>query len=96
MEMQEKQAAIQAKAEELKIKQQEHELDKAKLLLEAQKIQSANELNVFDHKINLEKARVTHDLDHEKSNKDFHSKIATILADVYKHNNPQKEHKSSP
>jgi hypothetical protein len=90
-EMQSKQAQIQMKAEELKIKQQQHELDKANLLLEAQKIQTQSELNVYDHQLNLEKARVTHELDHEKSNKDFHHKIASILADVYKHENPQQK-----
>jgi len=90
-ELQGKQAQIQAKAQELAIKQQEHELDKAKLLLEAQKIQAQSELNVYDHELNLQKARVTHELDHEKSNKDFHHKIASILADVYKHNSAQQK-----
>lgn len=97
MEMQEKKASIENKAKELMFKQQQqeqqHKLEMAKLLLEAQKVQSANELNVYDHELNLQKARVTHELDHEKSNKDFHSKIATILSDVYKHNNPHEKHK---
>lgn len=92
-QIQERQAAIKIKAEELQLKQQQHELDKAQLLLDAQKAQQQSELNVYDHQLNLAKARVTHELDHEKNNKDFHHKIASLLSDVYKHTNPPEKEK---
>lgn len=98
MEMQAKQAEIknkmaevQLKEKKLELEREQAELDKAELLLNAQKIQQDAQLNVFDHELNLQKARVTHELDHEKSNKDFHHKIASLIADVYKHNNPQEK-----
>lgn len=90
-ELQEKQASIQLKMEELKLKKEQHELDKAELLLKAQKIQTDTQLDVFNHQANIEKARITHDLDHKKTDIDFSAKIASILADVYKHENPQKK-----
>lgn len=85
-EMMEKQQAIKIKAEELQIKQQQHELDKAKLMLEAQKIQSDKELNVFDHKLNLAKSIAVHNLDNKKVDQDFAHKIAKILSDHTKQN----------
>jgi len=91
MEMESKQAEIQNKAKKIEIDEKKLELEKAELLLEAHKVQAANQLNIYDHQLNLDKARVTHDLDHEKSNKDFHAKIASIVSDLYKHNNPQRK-----
>jgi hypothetical protein len=90
-EMQQKQAQIQIKAQELQLKQQQHELEKAQLMLDAHKIDSANQLNVFDHKLNLRKAEVTHELDKTKAHHDFTAKIANILSDIHKHENPQKK-----
>lgn len=90
-EIQNKMAKVQNEAQKIELQREQAQLDKAKLLLEMHKVESANQLNVYDHQLNLEKARVTHELDHEKSNKDFHHKLTTILADLHKHNNPQKK-----
>jgi hypothetical protein len=102
MEMQEKQAniqmqqaALQIKQEELKLKQEKNQLDQAELMLKAQKIQSDNQLNVYDHQANIEKSRITHGLDHKKAEYDYTAKIASILADVHKHQNPQQKESNS-
>lgn len=98
MEMQSKQAEIQNKMAEIKIKsekleleKQQAQLDQAKLMLEAQKIQTDAELNIYDHQLNLEKARTTHHLDHKKTDLDFTHKVSSILADIYKHKNPNEK-----
>lgn len=90
-EMQAKQAEIQNKQKDIEIKQQklqleaeQNQLDKAKMLLEAQKIQSANQLDLLDHQLNLKKAEVTHNLDHKKAEMGFSGDIARILADIHK------------
>lgn len=88
-QMQAKQQEVQLKGEELKLKQEQNQLDQAKLMLEAQKTQMDAHLNVFDHQSDLEQARVRHHLDHKKGENDFNAKIAGILADLHKHENPQ-------
>jgi len=92
-EMQQKQAQIQIKMKELQIKEQQHELEKAQLMLDAHKIDSENQLNVYDHQLNLRKAQVTHMNDNKRMDHDFTSKIAGILTDIHKHQNPQKKEK---
>jgi len=94
-QMQEMQSQLQLKAEELELKRQQHELDKAEMLLKAQKIQMDGQLDVYNHQSNLEKTRVTHDLAHKKQKEDFSIEISKILADLYKHSNPQNKEKSS-
>ena len=89
-QMQEKQAQIQMKMQELQLKQQKHELEKAQLLLDAKKIEAANQLNIYDHQLNLEKARVTHQFDHKKHDSNFTVEIAKILSDLHKHENSNK------
>jgi len=98
MEMQAKQAdiknkmaEIELKAQKLELEKQQAQLDQAELLLKAQKDENDMKLNVYDHQLNLEKARVTHGLDHHKTNLDFEHKASQILADLYKHVNPQKK-----
>lgn len=96
-EMKEKQAKVQLDMEELELKRRQHELDKAEMLLKAQKLQTDSQLDVYNHQLNLEKARVTHGLDHKKTDLDFAHKIASILADLHKqdkqhgHEREQKE-----
>jgi hypothetical protein len=91
-EMQEKQAEIQAKMKKLELDEQRLQIEKAELMLKAHKIQSDAQLNVFDHKANIEKSRITHDLDHKKADHDFTHKITGILADLHKHHSPQEKH----
>lgn len=87
-QIQEAQAAIQIKSAELEIKRQKQELEKAQLLLDAQKAQAQNQLNMYDHQLNLRKAEITHGMDHKKGEMDFTHKIATILANL--HNSEQQ------
>lgn len=90
-ELQEKQSKIKAKAEELQLKQQEHELEKAKLLLEAHKIDNEAQLDIYNHKAELEKSKIVHGLEHKKIDHDFGAKIAGMLTDIHKHNNPHEK-----
>lgn len=90
-ELQERQAALQIKAQELQLKQEMNELKKAELYIKAQKDQNDSQLDVYNHELNLKKAEVTHHLDHKKSELDFSSKIASILSDLHKHENPQQK-----
>lgn len=90
-EIQNKMAEVQIKAQKLALEKEQNELDKAKLLLDSQKVQTDTQLNVYDHQLNLAKAQATHSLDHKKSEMDFSAKIANILSDIYKHENPAKK-----
>jgi hypothetical protein len=90
-EIKNKMAEVQLKAQKLELEKQQAQLDQAELLLKAQKDENEMKLNVYDHELNLEKARVTHGLDHHKTNLDFEHKASQILADLYKHVNPQKK-----
>jgi hypothetical protein len=96
-EIQSKKDALQIKAQELQLKKEAQQLEEAELMLKAQKIQTDTELNVYDHQANIEKARITHEMDKQKTHLDFSHKIASILADIHKHENPQekKEKKES-
>jgi len=91
-EMENKKAQIQAKAQELQLKQQQHELDKAKLLLDAHKIDNDAQLDIYNHKSDLEKSKVVHGLQHKKIDHDFSAKIASLLTDIHKHENPNEKH----
>lgn len=82
--IQEKQAEIKLKMEQLQLEREQNELDKAELLLKAQKIQNDAKLDVYNHEANIEKARITHGLAHKKTDLDFTSEIARILADIHK------------
>jgi glutaredoxin-related protein len=101
MEMQSKQAEIknkmaevQLKAQKLELEKEQAQLDKVELLLRAQKDQQEAELDVYNHQLNLEKTKIAHGMDNQKSHMDFTHKAAQILADVYKHENPKKKEKS--
>jgi hypothetical protein len=83
-----KMAEVELKAKKLELEREQAELDKAELLLRAQKDQQEAQLNVFDHQANIEKSRIAHGLDHNKNQLDFNHKIMQLLADIYKHNNP--------
>ena len=91
MEMQAKQSEIQNKAQEIQLKQQKLELEKAQLMLDAHKAQSANQLDIYNHQADIERSKITHHLDHHKTNLDFTHKIASLLTDVHKHENPPKK-----
>lgn len=98
MEMQAKQADIQSKLadnknkqEKLELERQKHILDQVEIMLRAKRDQQEATLNVYDHQLNLQKTQIAHGLDHKKADQDFDHKIATLLADLYKHENPQEK-----
>jgi hypothetical protein len=88
-EIQEKQAALKIKQEELELKKMQHQLDEAELMVKGEKIKMDAQLNVYDHQLNLEKTKLTHNHGHKKSDEDFAHKIAGILADLHKQ---EKQH----
>lgn len=65
-----KQQQLMDRANELQIRQQEHELEKAKMLLDAQKLMSQSKDNERSNRVDLHKADL-----------DFSSKMAKILSD---------------
>lgn len=82
-EMQLKQAQLMDRAHELDLRQKKHELEKAELLLEAKKMQSDVEMDQRKHQAELTKADL-----------DFSAKIASIVTDLHKHQNPVSAPKS--
>lgn len=97
MEIQAKKADIQSqlaenqnKQEKMQLEKQQHLLDQMELMVNARKIQQDAQLNVFDHRLNLAKAEVTHRLDSKKADQDFMHKMAALMAELYKHENPQE------
>lgn len=89
MEMESKKAELQNKAQDIELKAKKLELDKAELLLKAQKLRDESQLDVFNHRADIEKAKIQHHVDHHKHEMDFTAKIASLLTDVHKHHNPQ-------
>jgi hypothetical protein len=90
MQMQEKMAEIKNKQEKLELEKQQHELERAELLLKAQKIQLDSQLDIYNHKAELERTRLAHGLDKEKADSTFAADLAKVLADLHKHANPNK------
>jgi hypothetical protein len=72
--------ALQERAEELRIRKEKHLLEQAEMLLKAKEAEM---------KMGVEKEKnaiAESQLDHE-----FTAKIASLVADIHKHNNPQKK-----
>lgn len=91
MEMQSKMAELKNKQEKLEIEKQQYELDKAELMLKAQSLQMDSQLDVYNHYADLERSKMTHGLDiekhnleREKSDKDFYTNMSKIIADLHK------------
>ena len=89
MEMQEKMGKLQNDAKDIDLKQQKLELDKAKLMIDAEKFKAETKLNVYDHQSNIEKTKITHSLDRTKAEMEYSHKLAQILSDLHKH---EKQH----
>lgn len=81
-QIQEKQEAIKIKMEELQLKKEEQQLKQAELALKAQKMKNDAELDVFNHKEDLERSRITHGLDKHKTELDHKFKVASLLKDM--------------
>ena len=79
--------ALLERAEELKIRKEKHLLDQAEMILKAQEMQS--KMGLEQQKIKVEHGKLL--LDADRSEKDFSSKLATVLSDLHKHQNPNKK-----
>jgi len=79
-ELQDKQAQIMERAEELRIRKEKHQLEEAELILKAHELQQKMSA---DSKKNA--------MAEKKMEMDFTSKIAGVVGDIHKHHNPQAE-----
>lgn len=73
--------ALMERAEELKIRKEQHMLDQAEMILKAQEMQEKGALE--KQKIRIEHGKLGLQLD--KADKDFSSKLTSVLADIHKH-----------
>lgn len=79
--------ALMERAEELKIRKEKHMLDQAEMILKAQEMKS--KMGLEQQKIKIDHGKLL--LDADKVEKDFSSKIASVLSDIHKHNNPHEK-----
>ena len=80
-------AQLAERAEELKIRKNKHLLEQAEMILKAQEMKQRQGLE--QQKLNLEHRKVNHQ--DSKADMDFSAKLASVLGDLHKHNNPQKK-----
>lgn len=80
----EEQALIE-RAEELKIRKEKHMLDQAEMILKAQEMSA--KMGLEKQKIKIEHGKLL--LSEDKADKDFNAKLASVLSDIHRHNNPQ-------
>jgi hypothetical protein len=85
--MQLEEQALLERAEELKIRKEKHLLDQAEMILKAQEMKA--KMGVEQQKIKVEHGKLL--LDADKTEKDFSSKIASVLSDIHRHNHPHKK-----
>jgi Phage P22-like portal protein len=76
--------ALMERAEELKIRKEKHMLDQAEMILRAQEMQA--KMGVEKQKIKVEHGKLL--LDADRAEKDFSTKIASVLSDIHRHQNP--------
>lgn len=77
--------ALAERAEELRIRKEKHMLDQAEMILKAQQINQ--KMGLDKQKINIDHGKLL--LDADKMEKDFSAKLASVLSDIHRHNNPQ-------
>ncbi len=81
--------ALMERAEELKIRKEKHMLDQAEMILKAQEMNS--KMGLEHQKLKVEHGKLL--LDADKAEKDFSSKLSSVLADIHKHHSPQNPSK---
>lgn len=79
--------ALMERAEELKIRKEKHMLDQAEMILKAQEMKS--KMGLEQQKIKVEHGKLL--LDADKTEKDFSSKIASVLSEIHRHNHPHQK-----
>jgi hypothetical protein len=77
--------ALMERAEELKIRKEKHMLDQAEMILKAKEMQS--KMGLEQQKIKVEHGKLAVSAD--KADKDFSSKLASVLSELHRHGNPQ-------
>lgn len=82
--MQIEEQQLMERAEELKIRKEKHMLEQAEMILKAQEMQE--KMGLEKQKIKVEHGKLL--LDADKAEKDFSGKIAAVLSDIHRHNNP--------
>lgn len=83
-EMQNRQSEIQERAAELRIRQDKHELEKAKLIMDAKELASKMEMDKHQQHVDMTRADM-----------DFSAKIAKILADAHKNSQSKQSGQGS-
>ncbi len=81
---------LMERAEELKIRKEKHLLEQAEMILKAQEMK--RKAGLEEQHLKVEHGKLL--LDADKTEKDFSSKIAQVLSDIHRHNNPHD--KGSP
>lgn len=70
------------RAEELRIRKEKHLLEQAEMILKAQEMKGKRAVDI--QKLDIESSRLM--LDSDKAEKDFASKLASVLSDIHRHN----------
>lgn len=76
------------RAEELKIRKEKHMLEQAEMILKASQVNS--KMGLEEQRIKIEHGKLA--IDADKAEKDFSTKLAGVLSEIHRHNNPH--HKS--
>jgi hypothetical protein len=90
-QFEEKKKELEIKEAKLEIEKEKNQLAQAELMIKAQKNQMDAELDIYNHKSDIKHAEITHGLAGNKHELDFSAKIASILSDLHKHENPQEK-----
>lgn len=75
---------LMERAEELRIRKEKHLLEQAEMILKAQEM--SRKAGLEEQHLKVEHGKLL--LDADKTEKDFSAKIAQVLSDIHKHNNP--------
>lgn len=73
---------LMERAEELRIRKEKHLLEQAEMIMKSQEM--ADKRNLERQKMGLESSKIA--LDYEKADKDFSTKLASVLSDIHRHN----------
>lgn len=78
---------IMERAEELQIRKQKHLLEQAEMIVKA--TESRHKMDLEKQKLKVDHGRLL--LDADKTEKDFSSKIASVLSEIHRHSNPPRK-----
>jgi hypothetical protein len=90
-ELEGKKAEIQNKMHEIELKAKKLELERAELVVKAQEMQSKTQVDLLKHQLDVKTAEIVHGKDHHGMELDHIHKMASLLTDLHKHENPQEK-----